>query len=158
VNLGFIYEAFFAIKAEIRDRGRPCRRRSDYRASQEKIRLSSPVPRSGCYALTTPDFAEELAIAALVWCRETGARAFACHVSSRKGLEAGKRAKTQKRRTLFMECAALHHDVHRRRVPAEREENGSIYDGAATIIGTARDMRAPSVRTFADALIHWDGL
>jgi dihydropyrimidinase len=146
VNLGFIYEAFFAIKAS---NAIAAVHSEDDQIIEHLKRKFVSLRRShdlGCYALTRPDFAEELAIGSVgVVARETGARAYAVHVSSRKGLEAGKRAKSQNGGRFFMECAPHHlmftDDVFR--LEARR---------------TAQYMMGPPYRTDEDIAALWDGI
>jgi dihydropyrimidinase len=108
VNLGFMYEAFFSIKD---NNGIAAVHSDDDQIIEHLKRKFTSLGRTdlACYALTRPDFAEELAINSVgVIARETGARAYPVHVSSRKGLNAGRNAKAQTGGRFFMECAPHH--------------------------------------------------
>ena len=103
VGLGFVYEAFLAIKS---NNGIAAVHSENDEIIEHLKRKFVSLGREdlACYALARPDFAEEMAISDVgILSRETGARAYAVHVSSRKGLDAGRRTKAQGAR-LFMEC------------------------------------------------------
>ena len=95
VDLGFLYEAFLAIRANNGIAAVHCEDDQIIEHLKKKY-VSAGREDLHCYALVRPDFAEEIAISNVgIIARETGARAYAVHVSSRKGLEAARYVKDQ---------------------------------------------------------------
>ena len=144
VDLGFLYEAFVAIEA---NHGIAAVHSEDDQIIEHLKRRFVQAGRDdlACYALARPDFAEEMAINNVgILSRETGARAYAVHVSSRKGLDAGRRAKAAGA-PFFMECVPHYlmftEDVFR----LDREK-------------AARFVMGPPYRTDRDIEALWEGI
>lgn len=95
VDLGFLYEAFRVVRANNGIAAVHCEDDQIIEHLKQKY-VSAGREDLYCYALARPDFAEEIAISNVgILARETGAQAYAVHVSSRKGLEAAKHARNQ---------------------------------------------------------------
>jgi dihydropyrimidinase len=144
VDLGFVYEAFLAIGES---NGIAAVHAEDDQIIEHLKRKFVLAGREdlACYSLARPDFAEEMAINNIgILSRETGARAYAVHVSSRKGLDAGRRAKAAGA-PFFMECVPHYltftDDVFR--LDPER---------------AAQFVMGPPYRTDSDITALWEGI
>lgn len=95
VDLGFLYDAFLAIRANNGIAAVHCEDDQVIEHRKQKY-VSEGREDLFCYAQVRPDFAEEIAINNVgILARETGAQVYAVHVSSRKGLEAARHIKRQ---------------------------------------------------------------
>jgi len=144
VDVGFLYDAFLAIRehggiAAVHAEDDAIIERMKRRlVADERFGLES-------YALVRPDFAEEMAINDVgILARETGARAYAVHVSSRKGLDAGRRAKASGA-PFFMEC-----------VPHYLVFTGKVFSREPD--EAARFVMGPPYRTEEDIAALWEGI
>lgn len=144
VDLGFLYDAFVEIH---RSNGIGAVHCEDDRVIERFKRALIAAGRKdlAAYADVRPDFAEEIAISEVgVVARETGAAAYAVHVSSQKGLSAGRRAKAESPR-FYLECVphylAFTSDVFR--LPPER---------------AAQFIMGPPFRGEEDIIALWEGI